>query len=55
MTPIERINGSLKDIFGTKGGKEMLDKLSSESPLRIILNNKKENFGEISGKVMTVD
>lgn len=49
------VKGSLDDIFASDSGKEMLGKLSTKSPLKIILNNIGENFGRLNGNIMTVD
>ncbi|SDB45918.1 RHS repeat-associated core domain-containing protein [Pseudidiomarina indica] len=49
------VKDSLDDIFATDSGKEMLGKLSTKSPLKIILNNIGENFGRLNGNIMTVD
>ncbi|EKE78277.1 hypothetical protein, partial [Idiomarina xiamenensis] len=49
------VKGSLDDIFASEGGKEIIEKLSAKSPLKILLNNIGENFGRLNGRIMTVD
>jgi len=47
------VKNSLDDIFGADDA--IQSRLSSESPLKIILNDIGENFAEMNGNVMTVD
>ena len=49
------VKSDLKDIFSTKNGELLLNTLSKDQPLKILLNNEGANGGTKLARVLTVD